>query len=445
MPDLGLNASADTCAKPAMKKVGSLWTSKRIYIAAFLFFNVFINYSHRVALSVAGPTIARQFSWSPATMGLIYSSYIWTYMFCLAPWGTLADRYGTRRANGLSITIWSIAGVLTGAVTGFFSMLAARLTLGIGEAASYPTCGKVVRQWFPPTERGVATAIFNSGSFAGPAIAAPAVALLVLHTGWRMAFVVTGLLGLVWAALWMKYFDIPSECSWLPEEERDYIVAETGAVGKPAPKGTFLRLIGRTTMWGIFLTQGCCAYTMFFYLLWLPSYFVQERHMDLLKASLFTAVPYLLASVLSVGVGHLSDKLLTPEGVRQGQRRWLLLAFIILSCMVVLTNLIANQYLMLILVCGTLTCISSALTLNIAMTSDLVWNPNRVGTALGISMLGGNIFGIAAPILTGLIVKWTGSFSNAFYVAGALLLCGVVTLLTMTRRPLSFDEDAVTN
>jgi len=114
--------------------------------------------------------------------------------------------------------------------------------------------------------------------------------------------------------------------------------------------------------------------------------------------------------------------------------------FILLSTMVVLTNVIANQYAMLVLVCASLTCISSALTLNIAMTSDLVWNSSMVGTALGISILGGIVFGIAAPIVTGFIVKSTGSFGYAFYVAGALLLCGVLSLLTMTRQPLSFDE-----
>lgn len=440
---MGSNAPAEICVKPADKDVRSLWTNKRRYIAAFLFFNVFINYTHRITLSVAGPAMAREFSWNPGTMGLVFSSYMWTYVFCITPWGQLADRYGTRKINGISITMWSVAGVLTGAVTGFASMLVARLTLGIGEAASFPTCGKVVRQWFPAAERGLATAIFNSGTFAGPAVAAPAVAWLVLHAGWRMAFVITGLLGLVWAALWIKYFDIPAACSWLSPEERDYIIAGTGLIGKPAPRGTFLRLAGRTTMWGLFLTQGCCAYTMFFYLLWLPSYLVQERHMALMKASLFTAVPYMVASILGVIIGNLSDKLLTPETLRQGKRRNLLVVFILLSCVVVLTNLIANQYLMLALVCASLTFISSALTLNITMTSDLVWDPSMVGTALGISIVGGIIFGIAAPIATGFIVKVTGSFTNAFYVAGALLVCAAVTAVTMTHRPLSFDEDPI--
>lgn len=198
-------------------------------------------------------------------------------------------------------------------------------------------------------------------------------------------------------------------------------------------------------MWGLFLTQGCCAYTMFFYLLWLPSYLVQERHMDLMKASLFTAFPYLVASILGVLIGHLSDKLLTPEAVRQGKRRRLLIVFILLSCVVVLTNVVANQYAMLVLVSASLTFISSALTLNIAMTSDLVWDPSMVGTAFGISIAGGIIFGIAAPIVTGFIVKWTGSFGNAFYVAGVLLVCAVITSLTMTRRPLNFNNEAATN
>jgi sugar phosphate permease len=440
-------ASAVAIVKPAEREVGSIWKSKRFYVAVLLFFNVFINYMHRVTLSVAGPAIAKEFSWDAATMGLIFSSFMWTYGLSLAPWGAVVDRFGTRKVNGISAAAWSVAGVLTGAVTGFVSMMVARLTLGAGEGASFPACGKVVRQWFPAAERGLATAIFNSGTFAGPAVSAPAVAWLVLETGWRMAFVTTGAVGLIWAGLWMKYFhDSPAKCSWLPDNERDYILAGTGAVGRPAPapKGAFFLLARRTTMWGLFLTQGCCAYTMFIYLLWLPSYLVQERHMGLMKASLYTAIPYLTASVLGIWIGGVSDRLLTPEAVRQGKRRTLLIVFILLSSMVVLTNVIANENLMLLLICASLTCISSALTLNITMTSDVVWNPNMVGTALGISILGGIVFGIAAPIVTGLIVKWTGSFNNAFYVAGVLLVCGILTSLTMTRRPLSFDQEPAT-
>lgn len=440
--DMPAEVPSANSARPARR--GSLWTGRRLYVAIFLFFNLFINYMDRINLSIAAPAIAKEFAWNPGTIGLIFSAFIWSYCFCIIPWGWMSDRIGTRKVNGFSVAIWSLGAMLTGAATGLGSMLAARLALGIGESASVPASGKVVRQWFPPGERGIATAIFNAGTFAGPAVSAPAIAWLVLKTSWRISFVVAGAMGIVWVLLWLTLFRVPSECSWLPQEERDYILGETGgqATVAPPPKGAVVRLIRTKTMWGLLLTEGCCAYTMLMFLFWLPSYLVQTRHMGLMKASWFTAVPYLVAAVAGLFVGRLSDAILTPDAVKQGKRRSLLIVFILLSTSVLLTNVARNEYLALILISLSLTFIGTAVTLNIALSSDLVWNPNMVGTAMGISILGGIAFGMVAPIVTGYIVKWTGSFDGAFYVAGGLLFVGALISFTMTRRPISFDDAA---
>jgi sugar phosphate permease len=439
----GTNLSVATpSSEPlASAEVGSLWTGKRFYIAALLFLNLFINFTHRINLSVAAPAIARDFGWDAGKMGVLFSSYQWTYCFLLLMWGWMTDRLGTRLVNGLSVTIWSIAGMLTGLSTSFGGMLATRLALGAGEAASFPTSAKVVRQWFPATERGLATAIFNAGTFAGPAFSAPLVAWLLLKVGWRMSFMMTGSLGFIWVILWLKFFRVPADCKWLPEEERNYISAQTdsGAKPVPPPKGALLRLVSRKTMWGLFLTQGCCAYTMLLFLFWLPSYLVQSRHMSLVKAGWFTSLPYVVAVVLGLLIGKLSDALLNKEAVRQGKRRTLLIVFILLSGVVLVTNMVANQYVLLLLISISLACISGALSLNIALTNDLVWNPEMVGTAIGFLILGGNIFGSLVPIATGYIVKWTGSFDFAFYLAGFLLFVAALICFTLTRKPLSFD------
>lgn len=437
-----IGVATSTATPSATVNFGSLWTSKRFYIAALLFLNLFINFMHRINLSVAAPAIAKDFGWDAGKMGLLFSSYQWTYCLFLLLWGWMSDRLGTRWVNGLSVTLWSIAGMLTGVATTFGGMLVTRLALGGGEAASFPTAGKVVRQWFPPRERGLATAIFNAGTFAGPAFSAPLVAWLLLKEGWRVSFMMTGSLGFVWVVLWLTFFRTPADCTWLPEAERNYILAETDSPSKPAapPKGTLLRLMGRKTMWGLFLTQGCCAYTMLLFLFWLPSYLVQSRHMSLTKASWFTSVPYVVAVGLGLLIGKLSDSILTHEAIKQGKRRTLLIVFILLSGVVLLTNMIHNEYLLLFLISISLTCISSALSLNIALTNDLVWNPEIVGIATAFLILGGNVFGSLVPVATGYIVKWTGSFDLAFYLAGLLLFVAALICFTMTRTPLSFDE-----
>ncbi len=162
-----------------------------------------------------------------------------------------------------------------------------------------------------------------------------------------------------------------------------------------------------------------------------------------MKASWFTSIPYVVAVVSGLLIGSFSDKLLTRESIKGGGRRTLLIVFILLSSVVVLTNMVANEVLLLVLISVSLSCISSALSLNITLTNDLTWNPEMVGTAIGILMLGGNIFGSLVPVITGYIVKWTGSFDLAFYVSGFLLLVAAVICFTMTRAPLSFDVTTV--
>jgi MFS family permease len=431
---------------PASAKVTSLWKSKRFYVAVLLFFNLFINYIDRINLSVAAPAIAKEFNWDPGTMGLVFSSFLWTYAVCLIPSGWLVDKFGTRRVNALSVGVWSVAAMFTGAITNLGTMIAARLALGAGEAASWPTAAKVIRQWFPANERALAMSITNAGSYAGPALISPIVAWLVIETGWRWSFLILGATGIIWVIIWWLMFRLPGGCSWLPAAERDYIMAgtddrSTEAPVAKVPQGAVLKLLSQKTMWGIFLTQGCCVYTMYLYLTWLPSYLVQARGMQLMKASLFNAVPYLVAVVLGIYFGRLSDRILTPEAIKQGKRRTLLIVFILLSSVVLLVTLISNEFIVLLLISMSLSCISTATVLNNALANDLVENPSVVGTTVGILILGGNSFGLMAPIVTGFIVKATGSFDSAFFLAGGLLIVGALICFTMTRRPLRFDED----
>ena len=396
-------------------------------------------------MSIAMPVIAKHFHWNSGTVGVVLSSYMWTYVVCLIPWGWMSDRIGTRRVNGMSVSLWSVSAMLIGAAAGFGTMIGAMLLLGIGEAASLPTAGKVVRQWFPVRERGLATAIFNAGTFAGPALSAPIVAWILVRFGWRLSLVAVGVIGVVWVILWLALFRPPAECSWLSTKERDYVLAEIDTSAPAAlGKNKLPHLLSQKTMWGLFLTQGCCAYSNVLFLSWLPSYLVEARHMHLVKAGWFTSIPYIIAAILGIYIGKLSDKLLTRSSAKEGKRRTVLIVFTLLSSVAALINFAPNDYVVVAVIAICLVSVSSALTLNIAMTNDLVWQHDLVGTALGILITGGILFGMVAPVITGYIVKDTGTFNDAFYVAGGLSVLGAIVCFSMTRRPIQFDNFAET-
>src|SRR5580704_6365303 len=161
-----------------------------------------VNYIDRVTLSVAGPVIAGELHLRPSQMGLLYSAFLWTYGLAQAPVGAIIDRIGPRRLLGAALTLWSAAQGATGLAVGLPQLFAARLMLGLGEAPQWPTGAKVVRTWFAPHVRGLATGVFNSASTLGPAIAPPIVTGLMLAFGWRGAFVATGLAGAAVAVAW---------------------------------------------------------------------------------------------------------------------------------------------------------------------------------------------------------------------------------------------------
>lgn len=413
----------------------------RFYIALFLFSNVLINFADRVNLSVAAPEIARSFHWDPAQMGWIFSAYLWTYTVLLIPAGWLVDRFGTRLVSSLSIVVWSTAAMLTGAVSNLVGMIAARGGLGVGEAAAMPACNKVVRQWFPANERGFATAIFHSGVFVSAAAGSPLVAWLVIHAGWRWSFVIMGSTGFLWLVCWLIWFRPPEDARWLSEKERQHILdtddtrdrAEGPAQAFWPVAGTLLR---QPATWGLALTEGCVNYMNYMFLAWLPSYLVQDRGMNLMTAGLFSAIPYAAGIVLELCFGRLSDRLLAHKRLKAGGRRNQVILFLLLSTVILLINAVHSQWAIIAIISLALSFNTTTVTFMYALTNDLVEDPDVAGAAFGFMLLGGNVFGMAAPIVTGYMVKAAGNFSGAFVVAGLLPLLGAATAWLLTRRPI---------
>jgi sugar phosphate permease len=423
-------------------KTQTILGGRRLYIAVFLFFNLLINYIDRVNLSVAAPALVKYFHWDPARMGWVLSAHLWTYTICLIPTGALLDRFGARRVSAIGITLWSAASMLTGAVTGFATMCLARLSLGMGEVTTFPVAGKVIRQWFPVKERGFAWAIFHSGGHAAPALATPFVAWLVVRNGWRGSFVILGTLGFIWLVFWLWKYREPEECPWLSAEERQFILENRDGGSAPTRAsqdraGKMLSTLFRQrTMWGVMLTQGCSTYFNYMFLAWLPTYLVQVRGLQLEKAGVYTAAPYMVAVVVVLGFGKLSDRLLTAESIRKGKRRNVVIMLLLLCTVVMLINVVQSERAVLIVLAMALSFNLTCLTLNLALTSDLIEDAQIAGTVFAIVSTSANLFGLCAPVVTGYIIKATGSFSAAFDVSGVVVIAAAMISFTLVRRPI---------
>jgi cyanate permease len=185
----------------------------------------------------------------------------------------------------------------------------------------------------------------------------------------------------------------------------------------------------------LFLVQGCVNYTQYLFLTWLPTYLVQSRGLNIMHSGFQTAICYFGAMVLTICMGRLCDHLLTPQAVREGKRRYAVVILAFGASVMVLAPFVSSEVLLLAILTFSLACVQSVFVNTYSLTNDLLHAGNSIGAAVGWIQLGGNIFGLAAPIATGYIVAATGSFTSAFLLAGVLLITGAIITLTMTRRP----------
>lgn len=418
---------------------------RRGWIAVFLFTLAMINYMDRIALSIAAKPIAHEFQLTPVEMGYLFSSFVWSYTLFLIPIGFWTDRFGTKKLGAIGIFVWSAATAVTGAMGSFFTLLLSRLVMGGGEASSNPVGAKVVREWIPAGERGVVNAIFNSGSYAGPAIAAAMLGFLVSWLGWRWSFTISGGLGFVWLAAWLVFFDTPEKVRWLSDEEKNKILRERDTKVQSGDKKTkgLASLLKTRTMWGLALTQGCNVYTQYLLLAWLPSYLQHTRHLSMAKTGLAAAVPYAVSAALCILAGRISDPYVKSAGVESGRRRNVVTLGLLIGALILLVPFVNSMTVILLIFALVLTGAATTTSQNFALLNDLLPNGGDVAKAMAVLVVGGNVFGLFAPIVTGYVVAATGSYNWAFGIAGGLLLLGVVLVQTLTHRPMATHDSAI--
>ncbi|WP_347557883.1 MFS transporter [Robbsia sp. KACC 23696] len=417
---------------------------RRYWIYLFLFLLTVVNYVDRVALSIASPQISKEFSLSPVNLGYLFSSFLWLYAVALIPMGLLVDRFGSKRLNAWGIGFWSLATALTAFTGGFISLLATRLLMGLGESTSYPAGGRVIREWAPASERGIATSIFHAGSLLGPAIGAVGLGWVVTTYGWRSAFLVAASTGFVWLVAWLVWFKQPEDARWLCKEEREHILASRNSVGTSnlmePPRLGFASLVGSKTIWAIAFAHGCAVYATYLFLTWLPSYLQAEKGMSITRSALFTALPYAGAAILGVLIGLCSDRYLRGKNISGGSRRAVVAVCLLMSALILLVPIANDLWLVTLLLTLSLTGCTAAVASNLSLVNDFLPSRNDSGTAIAMISVGGNAFGLMAPIVTGYVVSITHSYHAGFVITGILVLAAAAATLTLTRRPITATE-----
>ena len=406
-------------------------------IGSLLGAGVLINYFDRICLSVAGPQLQQTLGLSATELGWLFSGFFWTYALSQIPAGMILDRWGVTRVGRWSACLWGVASAITAVASGFAGIFAARALLGIAEAPSFPGNSKATGYWFPRQERASSTALFDAAAKFSNVIGVPLVALAVVHLGWRWGFGLVAIFSFAYFAAFYVIYRDPSAHPQLSSREREYIAAggasPEGQIST-SPTGMLAHLLRSRKVWGLSIGFAAYGYCFYLFLTWLPAYLVQTMHMSILKSATFAAIPWMCATVSDLAVGGwLIDHLIARGHDETRVRKTVLLVGMCGGLAVFGATTTTDPVRAIAWISVALSGLAAAAPVGWSLPS-LIAPRGGVGTVGSIMNFANNVMGAVAPIVTGMIVGSTHSFTNAFLVAGVVLLTGVASFVFLLGR-----------
>jgi len=396
----------------------------------FLFLIGVVNYLDRSALSIANTTIQKDLAISPMQMGVMLSAFSVAYAFSQLPLGALIDKLGSKLALGGSLVVWSVAQAAFGLFSSYGHLVGLRVLLGIGEAPVFPSAAKALSEWFDTQERGTATGWVWSSTCIGPCLAPPLLTVFMVHLGWRGMFILTGVMGLLLAVCWFKFYK--SKAQYMAETGRAEPVAVQQA---KAPKVRWTSLFKDRNTWGAFLGFMGVIYMIWLNLTWLPGYFEREHGLDLYRTAWVVSLAYLFGALGTIVAGKCCDRLVA-RGMRVLASRKLMVILGLLggALFTLIVAFTTNVVACVILLCLTMFFINIS-SATAWMIVNTIVPSERVASFGSIQNFGGYLAGSIAPILTGFSVQQSGSFSTAFVISAVVAACSALAYFTLLKEP----------
>lgn len=388
---------------------------------------IFIHALDRGNLATAAPLIKSELKLSNAALGVLLSAFFWVYVPGHVFSGWLVEKINPYRTLALGLAVWALATFLTGLASSFAMLLALRLALGLGESAGFPASSKLLARHVAPHRLGAANALVAAGLMFGNAAGTLLGGLLIARLGWRMLFLVFGAASVAWLAPWM----IVTRGA-----------AETAARSGPTVEApSFAALFARRELWGASIGMFAYNYPYFLVLSWLPLYLVRAQGYSLAAMAELGGVVYGLSAVMGLIFGALADCWMARGASANRVRKTVAVAagLVSLTCM---------------LACGlggTRVAIAGLLLFSLAnglgsfncfAVGQTLAGPGAAGKWMGLQNGLGGTAGIVGPIVTGLIIDWTGSFRPAFLVAAGVVAIGVICWSVVIHRVEPLDWPA---
>lgn len=415
----------------------------RWLIAGLLFFASALSFFDRQALSVLAPRILTDLGMSNVDYAQAVGAFTLAYSLMFALGGRLIDYFGTRRGLGLMVVFWTAASLLHAAVRSSAQLTLARALLGIGEGGCFPGVAKGVLEWFSARERALAMGIATTGGSAiGAVLAPPVIVWMAQHSGWRGAFAVTGVLGVVWAVAWFVFYH-PGSAQAAPLGKNAAAGAEEyrAKAGGQTPLPWSL-LLARAEVWGLVLTRALLDPVFYFYMFWIPQYLSQERGASLEDIGRLAWIPFLTLGVASPLGGLVSDAVVRRGWPALRARKTVMALAAALTPVSILALYVPHALAAVALLAVLMFAHGFWMTNYMALIADLI-PASSVATVVGLTGACGGLTGFLSSLLAGRIVETYG-FTPLFIACGVLYPAGMAIIALTTRSAFALNRAAST-
>lgn len=414
-----------------MKVKGLRW-----WIIGLICLATIINYIDRSALGIMWPSISEDLGMSKNDYALILNIFMVAYAVGQSVSGKIFDKIGTRLGFVLSITVWGLATMLHSLARGLFSFAGFRVMLGLGEAGNWPGAVKSNAEWFPVKERAIAQGIFNSGAALGSVVAPPLIALLWVAFGWKLTFVVVGVLGLIWVIPWLLINkNIPAKHPWLTEKEKEHILS--GQINEDQEeKGeglTIQQILSYRESWSVLVSRFFLEPIWWLFVGWMPIYLADQYGFNVKEIGLFAWVPYVGAAVGSLSGGYFAGILMrSGSSVDKARKKTISLGGVIMFLGLIATILLANTPLKFVIIVAFVLYGFQFVISNIQTIPSDLFSGKSVGSLAGV----GGTVGVFSVIIMNFLVPVISSYSYTpiFILIAVFVPLGVVSVYLLAKE-----------
>jgi len=423
--------------------------SLRWWIGGVLFASTVINYIDRQTLSLLAPYLKLEYHWTNSDYANLAIAFRVAYSIGQSAFGRLMDRIGTRRGLTLTVIGYSVISMLTSLARGFNSFMVFRFLLGAGESANWPAATKAVSEWFPKRERALATALFDSGSSLGGAIAPFMVFWIYSRWGWRPAFAIPGVLGFLWLIAWRWLYYSPDAHPRISESERAMIAAdrqESQSSEIEAPRRRWIDLLKLPQTWGAIIARAFTDPVFFFITEWFPIYLV-AKGIELRTGLIAVWIPFIAADVGSFVAGWISG-LLVRRGTSLGFARKVPIVFGGLGMTLLIPTVFTTNLYVIAFLFAAVTFTYAGFTIMANVLPTDLFDGSSVASVSGLSGTGAGLGTIVAFKLVGYVsdarqAAGTHSFDPIVILAGIVPFVGMILVLLLVRNTKATDQGLV--